>query len=100
MFRYITLLHFTPQGLKNIKRSGARAATFRAAAAKAGVTVEAQYWTIGSSDGVLIFSAKEEANVLRCLAALSAAGNVRTETLRSFDANEFRNAGRAGRLKT
>jgi uncharacterized protein with GYD domain len=89
MFRYITLLHFTPQGLKNIKRSAARAATFRAAAAKAGINVEEQYWTAGSCDGVLIFSAQDEAKAMRCLAALAAAGNVRTETLRAFNAKEF-----------
>jgi uncharacterized protein with GYD domain len=89
MVRYITLLRFTEQGARNLNKSVARAAAFRAAAAKAGLNVEAQYWTAGAYDGVLIFSSEDENNALRCLAALAAAGNVRTETLRAFNAKEF-----------
>ena len=89
MIRYVTLLRFTEQGLKNLKKSTTRAAAFREAAAKAGVNVEAQYWTTGSYDGTLILSAEDETNALRCLAALAAAGNVRTETLKAFSAKEF-----------
>ena len=89
MTRYVALLRFTEQGMKNLKKSTARAADFREAAAKAGVNVETQYWTAGAYDGVLIFSAEDENNALRCLAALAAAGNVRTESLRAFNAKEF-----------
>jgi len=93
MVRYLALLKFTEQGVKNIQKSTARAAAFRETAAKAGITVEAQYWTTGAYDGALIFSAENEGAVLRCMAALAAAGNVRTHTLRAFDANEFEAIG-------
>jgi uncharacterized protein with GYD domain len=89
MIRYAALLRFTEQGAKNIKKSTSRAAEFCEAAAKADVTVEGQYWTTGPYDGLLIFSANDENTALRCLAALAAAGNVRTETLRAFTAKEF-----------
>ena len=89
MVRYIALLRFTDQGAKNVQRSTARAAEFREAAAKAGVNVEAQYWTTGAYDGVLIFNAADEKTALRCLSALAVAGNVRSETLRAFEALEF-----------
>ncbi len=89
MVRYIALLKFTPQGAKTLNKSTTRAIAFRKVAAKAGVKVEGQFWTTGSRDGVLLFSAEKETNILRCLAALAAAGNVRTETLRAFDATEF-----------
>jgi uncharacterized protein with GYD domain len=89
MVRYLALLRFTEQGIKAMNKSTARASAFREAAAKAGVKVEAQYWTIGEYDGVLIFSANDEANALRCIAALAAAGNVHSETLRALDAKEF-----------
>jgi len=89
MNRYLTLLRFTEQGMKTVKKSTARAAAFREAAAKAGVKVEAQYWTTGAYDGVLILSAEDETKALQCLAALAGAGNVRTETLRAFNAQEF-----------
>jgi uncharacterized protein with GYD domain len=89
MVRYLTLLRFTEQGAKNISKSTARAVAFAEAAAKANVRVEAQYWATGACDGVLILSADNEKDALRCLTALAAAGNIRTETLRLFDAKEF-----------
>jgi uncharacterized protein with GYD domain len=89
MVRYLALLKFTEQGAKNIQKSTVRATAFREAAVKAGVTVEAQYWTTGAYDGALVFSAESEGTALRCVAALAAAGNVRTQTLRAFDAKEF-----------
>ncbi len=90
MARYLTLLRFTDQGIKTLNKSTARAAAFRDAAAKAGACVEAQYWTTGAYDGVIILSAEDESKVLQCLATLVAAGNVRTETLMAFDASEFK----------
>jgi uncharacterized protein with GYD domain len=95
MARYVALLRFTEQGLKNLKKSPSRAAAFRTAAAKAGVTVEGQYWATGGYDGILIFSANDENQAMGCLSALAAAGNVRTETLRVFDAKEFEAFARA-----
>jgi uncharacterized protein with GYD domain len=89
MTRYLTLLRFTEQGAKNIKDSPSRALAFKATAAKAGVKIEGQYWTVGAYDGVVILSADDERSVLRTLTALAGEGNVRTETLRAFDEGEF-----------
>ena len=89
MARYVTLIHFTDQGARNIKKSPARALAFRKAGQKAGVTIEAQLWTVGACDGVLILSG-EERQILRSLTQLAALGNVRTETLQAFDAKEFK----------
>ena len=89
MVRYVILLRFTEQGIKNLNHSTGRAAAFRDAAAKAGIGVEAQYWTTGPYDGVLILTAPDETKLLQCVAALVAAGNVRTETLRALEAKEF-----------
>lgn len=86
---YINLLRFTDRGAQALGKSAARAATFAKAAEKAGVQVVAQYWTVGAWDGVLILSAASEEPMLRCLANLSAAGNVRTQTLTAFDATQF-----------
>ena len=89
MARYIALLKFTDQGAKNIKKSTDRAHQFDKLAAKSGVKVEGQYWTLGSYDGVLILSAANEQKILHLLAALAALGNVRTETLQTFTDREF-----------
>lgn len=89
MARYVSLIRFTEQGLKQIGKSTRRARAFEKAAARAGVTIVGQYWTIGAYDGVLIIEADSEKKALRCLASLAAAGNVGTETLPAFTAKEF-----------
>ena len=89
MARYVTLIRFTDQGAKNLKKSPARALAFTKAARQAGVIVEAQLWTLGSCDGVLILSGDEK-KVLRCVAQLASLGNVRTETLPAFEAKELK----------
>jgi len=89
MTRYITLIKFTEQGAKNIKKSTARAHAFDKAAARAGVKIEGQYWTMGAYDGVLIISADNERKALHCLTELASSGNVTTETLPAFLDREF-----------
>jgi len=88
MARYVTLVRFTEQGARNMKKSPTRALGFQKAAQKAGVTVESQLWTVGACDGVLVLNGDEK-SILRCVAQLAASGNVRTETLQAFDAKEF-----------
>lgn len=89
MARYISLLRFTEQGAKNMKKSTTRAHDFDKVAAKAGVKVESQYWTMGKYDGVLILSADSEEKVLHMLTRLAALGNVRTNTMQAFVDKEF-----------
>jgi len=89
MARYVTLISFTDQGARAISKSTARALAFKKAAEKEGIAVEAQLWTVGACDGVLILSGDDK-NVLRCLTQLAALGNVRTETMQAFDAAEFK----------
>lgn len=89
MARYVSLIRFTDQGARALKKSADRASGFHKAAKQAGIVVEAQLWTAGSCDGVLILSG-DERKILRCLAQLVARGNVRTETLQAFGAAEFK----------
>jgi len=89
MARYVTLIRFTDQGARAIRKSPARALAFKKAAEKSGIGAEALLWTVGACDGVLILSGDEK-KVLRCLTQLAALGNVRTETMQAFDAAEFK----------
>ena len=89
MARYISLLRFTDQGIRNLKDSAGRALAFKKEAEKLGVTVEAQHWTVGAYDGVVVLSGEEKA-VLRSLTKLAALGNVRTETMQAFGADELK----------
>jgi len=87
---YITLNRFTDKDARDIKKSTARATTFDKVAQKAGVGIEAQYWTSGAYDGVLSLSADSGQKARHCLTELAAAGNVRLETMQAFDAKQLR----------
>jgi uncharacterized protein with GYD domain len=94
MSAYIVLCHFTEQGIGGVKDSPKRAAAFKAAAKKAGVTVEAFYWTLGRYDMVSILEAPDLETVTALCLSVGKLGNVRTETLPAFD-----NAGMEAILK-
>lgn len=85
MGTFIALLDYTEQGIRNIKNSPQRADDFNRIAEEAGARVVAQYWTIGSHDGVLILEAPTDEIAASILLALGASGNVRTTTLRAFE---------------
>ena len=85
MATFIALLDYTDQGIRNIKDSPHRADHFAKLAEEAGAKVVAQYWTIGSHDGVLILDAPNDEIAASILLALGASGNVRTTTLRAFE---------------
>jgi uncharacterized protein with GYD domain len=90
MPRYAILLSFTDKGIAAIKDSPHRADAFRAAAKKAGATVEAQYWLLGKHDGLVILSAPDEATAAAVTLDLAHLDNVRTTLCRAFDEAEFK----------
>ena len=90
MVRYVVLLSFTEDGVAGIKDSPARSEAFTAAAAKAGVTVESMFWTIGPYDGVVVLSAADESTAAAVVLQLGKTHAVRSCMLRAFDAAEFR----------
>ena len=94
MATYVVLAHFTDQGVRGVKDSPKRAAAFKAAAKKEGVTVKAFYWTLGRYDMVSILEAPNAETVTALSLSVGKLGNVRTETLPAFD-----NAGMEAILK-
>src|SRR5206468_1113779 len=86
---YVSLISYTDQGIRNLKQSPQRAQAFRQSAEAAGIKVIAQFWTAGPYDGVIILEGDSEEKVLGTLANLAALGNVRTQSLRAFDAAQF-----------
>jgi uncharacterized protein with GYD domain len=90
MTRYLTLLTFTDQGIRNVKQTVQRAKEFRASVETAGGKVLAQYWAVGGADGCLIFEAPDEATGAGLLLALGQQGNVRTQTMRLLDDREIK----------
>lgn len=88
MATFIILFHFTDQGIRNVKGSPDRADAFKAMAGKLGVTVKDFYWTVGHYDAIAIVEGPDEA-VTTALLSIGSVGNVRTETLRAFSAEEI-----------
>ena len=88
MSTFITLINFTDQGARTIKETTKRAEAFTALAGKLGVTVKSLHWTMGTFDIVLVTEGSDEA-ALATLFSTAALGNVRTQTLRAFNASEI-----------
>jgi uncharacterized protein with GYD domain len=89
MATFITLVRFTEQGIKGIKDSPKRADAFKAMAAKAGASVKSIYWTLGHYDLVVTMEAPDAAIATSLNLAIGSMGNIRTETLTAFSADEF-----------
>ncbi|MCH6581544.1 MAG: GYD domain-containing protein [Gammaproteobacteria bacterium] len=86
---YISLINFTDQGIRNIKQSPERAQAFRDMVEKAGATVKAIYWTLGNYDLVAITDVPDDATAMTLLLTTGSIGNIRTQTLKGFSAEEM-----------
>ena len=89
MATYIVLGQFTDQGIRNAKDSPKRADALREMAKKAGATVKDVYWTLGQYDVVTTIDAPDDATLTALLLSVGALGNVRTQALRAFSADEM-----------
>ena len=87
---YITLFRYTEQGIKNIKESPNRIDAGRQAIQAAGGQLKAWYLTMGEYDGVIIAEGPDDETAAKFLLATAAQGNIRTQTLRAFTEDEFR----------
>ena len=89
MATYIVLGQFTDQGIRNIKETTKRAQALKDMAQKFGATVNAVYWTLGQYDIATIVEAPDDTSVNALLLSIGALGNVKTQTLRAFSADEM-----------
>ena len=89
MAAYVVLATFTDQGIKTAKDFPKRAEAFKQMAKTFGVTVKEIFWTQGRYDIVAITDAPDEFAATALNLSLSALGNVRTESLRAFSAEEM-----------
>ncbi len=87
---YITLGTYTQQGIENMKESPDRLDDVRAALSAAGGELKAFYLVMGQYDFVAVASAPNDQTAATLALSIGAHGNVRTETLRAFDEEEYR----------
>jgi len=90
MATYITLIHYTQQGIQNIKDSPARLDAAKKAFQAMGAELKQWFLVMGQYDAVAISEAPDDATVAKLSLAIGALGNLRTETLRAFTEDEYR----------
>jgi uncharacterized protein with GYD domain len=87
MPRYIILISWTDQGVRNVKETAKRAEAARKAAEKLGGELEL-YYTLGEYDMVGIGEAPSDEAEMQLLLQVGALGNVRTKTLKAWTESE------------
>lgn len=86
---YITLAKFTGQGAKSVRDTTKRAKMFMELAKKRMVNYKAIYWTMGRFDVVSVFEAPNDETATALVLDLGSKGNVSTQTMRAFSAQEM-----------
>lgn len=87
---YLTLWKWTAQGLQNAAGTVDRAEAFRGEAERAGAQLVDFRWLQGEWDGYFVTEAPDDLTMTAGLLRLLSAGNVTTQTMRAYDANEMR----------
>jgi uncharacterized protein with GYD domain len=89
MARYVLLLKWTEQGIKNAKETVNRAAAARQVFEKAGGRMGECVWTLGPCDLVIHAEAPDDETMTAIAISLAKLGNVTTTTLRAFNESEM-----------
>jgi uncharacterized protein with GYD domain len=90
MATYIMLVSWTQDGVKNIKKSPDRLAAGKKAFQSFGGEMKEFYLTMGRYDMVVVAEAPDDEAMAKIALAISSGGAVRTETLRAFPEDEYR----------
>jgi len=86
---YVSLLHWTDQGIKNYKISPSRAAEVTKQVESSGGRVRELLWTVGEYDLVTVMEFPDDETATAVLLQVSSVGNVRSNTMRAFSADEM-----------
>jgi uncharacterized protein with GYD domain len=87
---YVVLFNWTDEGVKGFKDTVDRYEKARELGAEAGITWREIYWTLGPYDIVATLDAPDDEALMSTLLAVAGQGNIRTTTLRAFDAGSMR----------
>ena len=87
---YIALLSWTGKGVGAVKESPSRLDAGRETFKKLGVNIKDTYLTMGQYDLVCIIEAPDDETYAAALLSLGAQGNVKTETLKAFNEDQYR----------
>lgn len=88
MPHYVILWNWTDQGIRTVKDSSKRLASFRAELEKVGGKLVGEYYTMGKYDGVVIVEAPSDETIMSILLGDASKGNFRSMTLKAFPMSE------------
>ena len=86
---YVSLIHWTEQGVKNYKDTTSRAEDFTTRVETNGCRVRELLWTVGDCDLVIVADFPDDETGTAALLQVGSLGNVRSSTMRAFDADEM-----------
>jgi len=90
MNTYVCLANWTQKGIEEVKDSPNRLEAARKFFAEMGVELKCFYMTSGRYDMVIIVEAPDDTTLAKTLLAQASRGGIRTETLRAYTENEYR----------
>jgi len=86
---YVTLVNWTDQGIKTFRDSVRRAEDYRGLVEKHGGQVRQLVWTLGEYDIVAVTDFPDDETATAVALQTSALGNIRTTTMKAFDAEQM-----------
>ena len=86
---YVGLGNWTDQGTTDFRGAVQRGNSFREAVEQAGGRVRELVWTMGEYDFVTVVEAPDDETAATLVLRVAAVGNVRTKTMRAFDADQM-----------
>lgn len=89
MPKYVMLLKWTDQGVRDVKETVGRSRQLTAALERAGGKAISVFYTQGRYDMITVGEVPNEETAMSFALTMGKAGNVRTETLRAFDLDEM-----------
>jgi len=86
---YVSLIHWTDQGIKNYKDTTSRAADVTRLVESSGGRFRELLWTVGEYDAVAVLDFPDEETAVATILQVASAGFFRSNTMRAFTADEI-----------
>jgi uncharacterized protein with GYD domain len=86
---YVSLIHWTEQGIRNYKDTTQRLEDFTKLAESKGGRVREAVYTVGEYDIVIVTEFPDDETATATLLQVGSIGNVRTNTMRAFAVDEM-----------
>ena len=91
MAKYISLVQFTDQGIRNIKDTTKRSEAAMAEAERIGMKIVQAFWTMGAYDVVVLLEARDDETMNAFTLKIGSVASVKTHTIRAFPKDEMEN---------